>query len=521
MQLNRVLLGACALALLGACQAPHRGMPFPAFRLQAASEGQAAVRVAPTAALTPASEGVLTVRFAHLLGARQLLATVADVESLTIHLSGTGVDHTETISKAMITGGMTSFTFTGLPAGALTVTIRALDASGQTIGADTQQATVTAGQTTVVASTVLIVPSVTQPRTIVAGSGGAGGGATGSLTTTVTLQEGTPVQTPALLGVYTNGGFPQAVSLARDNQGNVWFTGGHFESQGLLKRVSPAGTVTTHDMNGGEAWALGSNPDGSHILVATISAYELAAGNQIRHCFAPDGSFITLPGHTGGFNAGAIAGAADGTIYTSGGDLSRNTTLTSYLPNGTIGFNTPVGSTSSLRITSSGDGVFSMTPVYSVGGKIQRRQADGTLVFDYPLTDNFDGLTIALDGQDNVWFARPTQGAVCKLSPAGVLLASYPMPVRCNAVTADSQGRLWAYQANNFTWSGGAPIQPPTGAPDDLVMRLGPDGKVQAYYHIGLDVEVSDLLVTPDDHLWVASPNKGLLHLDLASPATP
>src|SRR3989338_8073288 len=161
MRLNRILLGACALALLGACQAPHRGMPFPAFRLQAASEGQAAVRVAPTAALTPASEGVLTVRFAHLLGARQLLATVADVESLTIHLSGTGVDHTETISKAMITGGMTSFTFTGLPAGALTVTIRALDASGQTIGADTQQATVTAGQTTVVASTVLIAPSVT------------------------------------------------------------------------------------------------------------------------------------------------------------------------------------------------------------------------------------------------------------------------------------------------------------------------------------------------------------------------
>ncbi len=59
----------------------------------------------------------------------------------------------------------------------------------------------------------------------------------------------------------------------------------------------------------------------------------------------------------------------------------------------------------------------------------------------------------------------------------------------------------------------------PSGAPDDLLMRIGPDGRVQAFYHLGLGVDINDLLVTDDDHLWVASPTKGLLHYQL--PAAP
>ena len=548
MHVHRPLVALAAVGLLAgtaACQAPLdqiRTRPFaPTFRMYAgagAAEGRAAVVVAPAGAIAAALEGELTVRFEHLLGDRRLMATVADVKSLTITLAGNGVNHTETITAAMLAAGMTSFTFTGLPAGVLTVSIRALDAAGATIGTDVRQATVTAGQTTVVASTVLIAPSVTQPRIIVnGGSGGSGGASTGSLTTTITLQDGTPVVTPTLHATYTTTGYPHAARVEFDNAGNTWFVGGtawikNLDDDGtpdtVLRRITPAGAVTTLAHGTSMPYDLAARPDGG-LIVTTCSEYGLiGSGTKSGVGFLPDGT--EAPGFADTRTPdtllmnGALSVAADGRTFWAvtahagmvfGGSGYQGVI---WPDEGTTNWWTPPISSAA---TTSGEFVVGRRVLPGSAATdgpvhVSRIRRDGTFAWTYALPDQGEEVAfLALDAQDNVWLPVPSQQALIKLSPAGALLATYPMPVRCNAVHIDATGRIWAYQAKPHAEFYLSTAPNDAGAPDDLVMRVGTDGRVQAFYHLGLGVDVFDLKVTADDHMWVASGTKGLLHLEL------
>lgn len=531
----RSLALGCALALLSACSAPQNGVVtrfmVPTFRMQAADgtpqEGRAAVTPAGLApgAVAPVHDGELTVKFAHLLGDRKLMATVSDVKSITIQLSGNGVSHTQTITEAQIVNGMTSFTFTGLPAGSLTVTIKALDGTGKVIGTDIQQATITGGQTTVVASTVMIAPTVTAPQVIVTGgSGGSGGGATGTLTTTVTLVDGAPVQNATLVAAYTNNVAPHAVTLVRDNQGNVWFTGGTItngqtwqDGKGALKRVSAAGAVSTIDNDGIGTYALGSSADASRVYLTSIDETLLMDFDRGNLAFAPDGSPLALGGSFdqdwGSFAGFAVAGAPDGSIHIA----SIDTFIVGLALDGTRLYSELRGEAGSdLHLTSTGEPIYAFPGEPGAPSELVRFHADGSVAYDHEIDDLEGGIRFALDGQDNAWYALPSQAAVRKLSPTGVLLGSYGLPVRANAVNIDATGRIWAYQSSHTIWSDWTgTADRPSGAPDDLLMRLGTDGEVKAFYHLGLGVDVNDIVVTADDHLWVASPTKGLLHYTL------
>ncbi len=543
-----------ALATLSACQALPIGTPrpyTPTFRVEAlparpgdapwgpGSGGSAGTVAVNASGTTPATAGQLIVNFGHLLppaAQRRLLATIADVDRITITLSGNGVSHTETIPKAAIVNGMTSFTFTGLPAGTLTVTIKALDAAGAVIGRDIQQATVTAGQTTTVTSTVPLTPTVPTPQVIVGSSGGSGGsgGSTGSLTTNVTLRDDIPVITPTVLGVYAPGmvttppagGEFHANTVVLDNQGNAWFGGdfSHENEPGDLGKVTPAGAFSLVATTAPSWWWLRASLDGARIITAP-DAYNGSMDYGVRLDGNPVSAATSLA------DTATIAEAPDGSLYAlkfvnEATGVSQD--IIRIAPDGsqTVVHDSPAmdGSTVgkySFDVYSdrAGNAVITGAENSAAGWQaknlIMKYQPDGTQIFSHTFEDqsNWLAMAVAIDSQNNIWAVDGEHQVLRKLSPTGALLGTFATGARCNRLYIDALDRVWAYESAKIGIDRAGFL---SLAPTDVVSRFSSAGVLEAYYSIGQDTDTEELAVSADDHMWVASKNKGLIHLQLA-----
>lgn len=130
---HRGILVALVLALAG-CQTPvglHQ-IKQPLFALGAEAPGV----VAPAGgAATAARSGALTVSIQGALAGlrkRAVLATVADVERVTVSVQVGGDTVDRTVERAALAAGQTSVTFIGLPVGTATVTAYDVANSGLT-----------------------------------------------------------------------------------------------------------------------------------------------------------------------------------------------------------------------------------------------------------------------------------------------------------------------------------------------------------------------------------------------------
>ena len=528
--MGRIIGILSAAATLTACQGLP-GVPrayTPTFKVEALPDSAAAVgssAASPGVEVgggAPAHAGKLVVQFGHLLPkaeARRLMATIADVETITITLSGNGVSHTETIPKAAIVNGATSFTFSGLPAGALTVTIKALNAANAVIGQDIQQATVTAGQTTVVTSTVTITPTIPTPRVIVGGSGGGSGGATGSLTTNVTLRDGIPVISPTIQAVHVPAGLSGTEFLAYDvvldNQGNAWFAS---DLAGKLAKVTPADVLSYVTTPANHYWWwISVSPDGARILFPgdDLSANTVLGVNL-------DGSPAAAPAPYLGSQR--MVQAPDGGVYYNGLDLTLTGVYPVFrmAPDGTVTTifdgTDPNGVVAPFETLSDHASNVVFSVVRSANGdpasrEVQKRAPDGTVVFNRAYAAAWEDLGIAVDSQNNVWVADTVRGILDKLSPTGQLLASTALPARANKLFVDATDRVWAYHSSKV-WVDRMPIGGGYAA-TDVIARYDSAGVLQAYYQVGQDADTEEIAVSADDHLWVASTAKGLIHLKL------
>lgn len=544
----RLLLLGTAL-LLEACQAaPGTWRPYsPSFRLAAgeaaapATAGEVVVRGAGgDRPVVPGHTGVLTVRFDQLLppkAERRLLATLADVAKVTIRLQGAGVDHTETILRAAIVDGATSFTFTGLPPGALTVTIKALDAADAAIGLDVRQATVTAGQTTVVASTVLLTPTAPPPQVIVGGGSGGSGGGTGTLAVGVTLVDDKPVVTPALVARHRPGDPDYGVppwQVTLDGQGTAWFTGGHSypdagalpagSTGGAIARITPADALTIVPVADTVPLGLATNPDGTRIFMARAAEPDPGGTAPLTLAITTAGARDRTAPAT--LHGEGIAVAPDGTAYlTPGSGAMDGGVIRKVAPDGTLSvfeddpYFTVMGPTSihggpsAVACDATGHVVSAWLVVQQSNGSIghtfhvRRTAPDGTHVFDrtylhegadFPQWVN----AVAVDAQGDTWVPVPSRQTLERLSPTGALVGTYPLAVPCDAVHVDPAGRIWAYAMRG-------------NGQKEFVVRLSAQGEVVAYYHLGGARDRVDLAVSADDHLWVVDTVNGLLHYRL------
>lgn len=525
---------ALAVSLLSACQLPSPNpMRPPSFKLEALAAASRAVL--PTGAVTvrdpatgqpisPAHAGQLTVRFEHLLAraGRQLLATAADVDHLTIKLSGNGVDHSEPISHAMLLAGQTSFTFSGLPAGTLTVTITAFNAANAVIGLDVKQASVTAGQTTVLASSVLLTPTVPAPRVIVGSSGGGSGGATsGTLTVGVSFVDNKPVLTPPIRGIYAppgemNMGYWQ---VTLDATGNAWFTGSHSFADavtrtGAIGHVTPADVLTLIPVPGTTPMALATSPDRSRIFMSEPASDTSGVAATLSLTSA---GTVDRSAPLGAYASRAIAVAPDGTVYLVPDPYGEMFSVNNKIsPAGAPSFANGLPYNSSKIETVACDSLGHAVALLrgssdlndDWGARVRGLAADGTQLFErsYDLATFGYQLgaqnALAIDAQDAIWVPIPARRVIEKLSPSGALLATYPVVVPCDSVHIDDAGRIWAYASQG-------------GGEKDFVVRLSASGEVQAYYYIGENLTKGDLAISADDHMWVIVPDKGLIHLKL------
>ena len=576
---RRIIMGTGLAMLLAGCQAPGRsGWPSwtPAFQLAPATQGQAttssrggsagSVTITPSAAgpTDARRDGTLTVRFDHVLNAassakRRLLATLADVDRLTITLSGPGVTHTETIAKAQLAGGMTSFTFNGLPPVALTVTIQALSATGTVLGQDVQHTTVVAGSTTVVTSTVLLAPTVASPRIITpggaSGGGSSSGGAVGGLTTTVTIVDGTAatVKIPPIDAIYFAGldGIDVGdFDLHAD--GSVWAaTGPNWGAiplskvGGHLVRVDGTGTTASIAVPANDQAALftgasntdlgfvnASAPDG-HVRVRSSGMDGLGlsfdAGGQFvaSETFDADTALAFDPaGHAWGlYYSGITTFYSFPTFFTLAPAFAWGPTGPILAPSPTYGV-PDLGEAVDLRIDHAGrfwisSGVTSPNGGTNVAWDMQLINLNPDLTVRQTIVVPSESATdMGLDSLDNLWFAKPGERRIQKISPDGQPLATATAATRFNRLFVDANNGLWAYQGlktdpDSFAHSLDTPSD------QDLVARFALDGTLLAYYHLGQGVDLTKLMVTADGTMWAATGSKGLIKLHVDMPFQP
>lgn len=345
---HRIPCLVVALALAG-CQTPlalHQ-MKQPLFTLGADSPGDGVTITGHPAQDQPVGQLMVSLQGALASMRRRVLASVADVDHVTVVVAVGGATYSKTVDKTALTAGQTSVTFDSLPVGSATVTITAYDLNGQAIGTTSKHATVTAGQVASVDIKLQLDP------TILPSTGGGSTATTGGLTTNITVVDGAVMNAPLPANAATHqvGLFPAAVAV--DASGNVWIGGmlqdlsggvvklsptgqelarlsfetrvtsltidaaGHLwvaddvsQSQGLLWEFLPDGTEMGH-------WPIG--PGAKQIAVTTTGEVHILNEYSIRHdMFTKAGGLMPLANTVTSaslFTVGANWGLADGSIY--------------------------------------------------------------------------------------------------------------------------------------------------------------------------------------------------------------
>lgn len=148
-----VLLLATLLCGCGRAIVPLTVTPLAAPTLAApALAVRTAPSLAPTPAPVPSPQGQLAVRFGGLGALRS--ANGEDAIRITLTGAALATPVVEEATATQIVAAQGEMLLQGLPNGALSVQLQALDARGGVIGEVTMPARVTVGQTTVVAATL-------------------------------------------------------------------------------------------------------------------------------------------------------------------------------------------------------------------------------------------------------------------------------------------------------------------------------------------------------------------------------
>jgi len=493
----RCFVSATLLLALAGCQAAGQPYAAPGFAIGRLGTAAVVAPVAVPVAIGPQVSGdaalTVDVRSALPAARRHLLAVLADVAKVTVRVQGTGIDQTLELTKAQLDAGTTSVTFTDLPAGPYTVTVRALDAASVVIGSDIRQASVTAGQTTTVAATIKLDPTIATPRTLPSPTAGGSSTATGSLTTTVTLRDDLPVYTPTVLGTYAGPGTMSqgGAHVVADAEGHAWATWGSRQ----IARISPAGQVVVQTGLPEYVIDVARSADGQRIYLGGASRlYTTLTGTlgptvtggplllYEKSAVAPDGTY-----YVGSYAAPMKQILADGSSRTfvarnvsefatdAAGDVwTAELVLPAVAPQGTV----PTG----VTITKQGaDNAVRFTRTLDYTGT--------------PTLLGYHSVDLELDAAGNAWVAMPGIGRLVRLKPDGEPLDVKPFPSR-GRLYADPQGRMWLNQWGN-------------------VGRFDAAGELTGWYHVASNLQDAEIAITADDRLWVAAWTYGVIQLQL------
>lgn len=415
---RRVILAGLALALAG-CQTPvglHQ-IKQPLFALGA--EAPAAVVPAGGSA-NAARLGALNVSIQGALAGlrrRAVLATVADVERVTVSVQVGGVTVERTVERAALTAGQTNVTFTGLPVGTATVTVTAYDVAGLVLGATTHAVSIVAGQATTADIALQLAP-VTAP----VGGGGSTPATSGDLNANVQIFD-SPVMKkplPAASAVFTLDFSP--VSLAVDKEGNAWLGGIGMTAQGFpmgrLVKLSSSGQELLRKEFGSTVTSVAIDAS-DRVVVADTNGTVAGgtAGTGVFSWFNLDGSsigeMVGTPGHKG------LATNPSGGVFST--NLYDNTILAFDPSQGVIdivGYRLEPGP---FAIAGASNGEYVVS-----GGSLERFDAQHQRLSHREIP-NFACGALAIDADGNYWVIGKEAGqGLKKITPAGAVLASAP-----------------------------------------------------------------------------------------------
>lgn len=557
---------ACVMvlaALLAAgCQVPPLDVPAarPVFRMQAAIDGAPEGNATPTqiagaSAPSAAATGVLVVRLDGLLAklkgtVKRSLRALEDVETVTVRLRGPGVDRLETVTAAMLAGGTTSLTFTGLPPGDLVITLEAFDAGGRKLGEDVRTATVAAGAPTTVETGALVggpVPAApTGGSGGSGGSGGAGGPSTTGIRAAIGIADGAPVRRLEPAARYFagyNGPDVQSLALAKD--GCVWVARSHFAPGGEQKyaelfRLASSGTVTEIDLSSIPYAVLGALAFPR--LVADPVNGKVYFGDTQSHetfvtAYEADGSNAWSPG----FRWSQYF-SPDFTVDASGRPWILMRVDGAWRPQEGFAWPDPVDQggyvggvgedhdemrfdpTGHLWIAGRSRGPGSANTIGPVTRAWVRCVApDGTVATEFDVAGQVVP-TFALTGQGDAWLLTDGGYTLQKVSRTGAVLAVAASGIALNRLVVGPDDEVWAYRgvssygARDGWWKTGGKAAGPDEA---TIARFGPDGALRAYYHPGVGADLTELVVSPDGILWAGTGLNGLLKLPIDIPFAP
>lgn len=463
---RRGILVALALALAG-CQAPvglHQ-IKQPLFALGAEAPG--VVTPAGSSAIA-ARSGALTVSIQGALAGlrkRAVLATVADVERVTVSVQVGGDTVSRTVERAALAAGQTSVTFTGLPVGTATVTVTAYDVADQVLGATSQTVSITAGQATTADIALQLAP-VTAP----AGGGGSTPATSGDLSANVQIFD-SPVMKkplPAASAVFTLDFSP--VSLAVDKDGNAWLGGIGMTAQGfpmgrLVKLSSSGQELLRKDF---DSTVTSVAIDASDRVVVADNSGTVAgdtAGTGVFSWFNLDGSSIGTMMGTPGYKG--LATNPSGGVFST--NLFDNTILAFNPSQGVmdiVGYRQETG-TFAIAGASNGEYVVS-------GGALERFDAQHQRLSRLEIP-NFSCGALAVDADGNYWVIGKEAGqGLKKISPAGAVLASASaIAPSLTAASMPWEGRI-ALDAAGGAWV----------ANEDELVQFFPNGLVAGSYAV-------------------------------------
>lgn len=464
----------CSLVLLSACS---ERVSFLAPKFQMGSNNAQALVVTPDGEVHESGKLTVSIRgfLDTLTKKRRLLATLADVEKVVVEVSASGLSFSQTLDKTAIASGTTSATFTGIPEGAATVTMKAYNLTNQLIGQASKATSVTAGATTTVEIQLQLDPTYTQPS-----SGGST--STGSITTNGTIIDGPTVDTFQL--AYR----PWDVAIAPN--GDAWVT--NFEASEHVSRLGADGSSLTHFQETGlsfdwglylefaptgDLWIGNSSavrkysnswqlleeiPLSSQLLGLNVTSagdvwlLHSFGSDALPEKYSSDGTHLlaavadpAMPEH--GLWRTGFTTDSEGNLWQTGGlDASDGLspydldTVTKFSPSGQqlAVYSLPAGSGADRIVADQTDHLW--IPLIKANA-IAKVAPDGTLVGTFPLPESPGD--IAIDPSGNVWLTYYDSDNITQLSQQGEIVGTYAMPHTVTGIAAGSSG-VWVISSD-------------------------------------------------------------------------
>jgi hypothetical protein len=380
-----------------------------------------------------------------------VLAVRTDIDHLDVKLNAAaGLTMSQSILKAAITSGVNSVTFKGVPAGTVTITVTAFDASGAVIGTASKVGAAVAGQASTIAMLLRLIPSYVSGAPVVAGSN-----TTGDVNASISIADG-PVFTGSPNGsaTFVDLDFPPQ-AVADDGAGHAWVAGGDGGSifvsgsvaSGRLIKVGADGTIlasfTTNEP------LVGMVVDGNGL--PTVIA-QVATGSYAVLTFDGNGVLINrVP-------------IATGTAHLLDVDRDSAGTLYLMLSTGLYRYNTTSG-------------------LQAMSGLLPGA------------TDTSVGLN------QDLWLCAAQTSTVARYSRSGVLIGNCAMATDRfpEKSVVDALGNTWvtAEKVNQASFGNVPPVD------SGQVYKYGPDGALSGIFNVLGEGHVTDVVAGPDGDVWV------------------